>query len=564
MTQAGDGCAVPDGMNVVELIKEYLRTRSGSTAGYSISMLVFPIGSVYIPAMLGVILDKVKDKVPFSEWKTSLYCIIIAFLIVLAAYLAGIYLDSFVKTDIQNYMRQKVFSKVMDAYSRNFKTLQVSSIVSKVMKLPVSTFQLVTDWRLYLLPGMLTMLAVICYFFYVDWRLGAMISVTTIIIGILMVFATHVCLPALIAADYEHDFIHESMGDSLENLVNIFLSDASESELKRFERYQTVYLRNMKSAVDCVNHFTGLAKLLLGILVAGIIISTYKRYIRGDFTAGQLVGILFVLMCSRHAIYGTLWNLPTHLMNLGSVKKMEDYYSILIKQGAAHKPAVMNSEDPVTIKTTCSKGIKFENVDFLYPGSTRQALKGASFEAKRGDMIRVTGHIGSGKSTIALLSLGLYPFEGSIEVCGRDIRTLPRSSIAQLISFVPQGPKLLDRTVYENISFGTKFSREEVQKALTDFEVDFIDLDSRVGKSGSQLSTGQRATIYLIRAAMRQTPIIICDEVTANMDSKSEARVLELLKRICAGRTLIFISHQDVKLPFTKQLVLENGTIREK
>ena len=321
----------------------------------------------------------------------------------------------------------------------------------------------------------------------------------------------------------------------------------------------------MKGAMNNANHFTGMMKLLLGLLVAAIIIYTYIGYTYGKFGNEQLTSILFVLMCGRVAIYGTLYHWPTHLMNLAAIKKMEDYYEILLNQKSSIGPDTgMSRENPEDIKTTCSNGLKFENVDFVYPGSTRQALKQASFELRRGDMVRISGHIGSGKSTIALIALGLYPYEGKVLVCGRDVRTLPRSTISQLVSFIPQGPTLLDRTVYENIAFGTSFSPEQVRQAMDNLEVNFADLDSRVGKGGKNLSTGQRATIYLLRAAMRKSPIIICDEVTANMDAKSEKKVLALLEKISEGRTLIFISHQDVKLNFTKHLVLEKGVITVK
>jgi ABC-type multidrug transport system fused ATPase/permease subunit len=551
-----------DKADVVGFVHDYLRSRWVSTTGYALSMVTFPIGAVVVPAILGLILDKVKDKRPFAEWRHLVVYMLLAFIMVLGAYLTGIYLDSFVKTDLQNYARRRAFERIMEAYAHNFKTLQVSAIVSKVLKLPANVFDVVTDWRLYILPGAITMAAILGYFLTIDWRIAAMIGGTTAVIGGMMAVSAYVCLPGMIATDYEHDAIHERLGDTLENLMTVFLADAGDEELASIDTLQERHLHNMRRAMNCANHFTGIMKTLMGLMVAAVIYYTYVRYQGGALSSGKLVSILFVLMCSRHAIYATLWNWSSHLRNLGAMYKMQEYFEELLAHKGAGDKAQAGPRPP--LPSVCS-GLRFDNVSFSYPGrrSHRPALHEASFEVKRGDMVRIRGHIGSGKSTIGLLSLGLYPYDGSIQLCGREVRTLNRTELAQLISFVPQNPRLLDRTVLENLQVGLPHSREQIATLLHTLQVDFIGLDEPVGKHGSNLSTGQRATVYLVRAVLRDTPVIVCDEVTANMDAESERRVLALLKRIGRDRTMLFISHQDVDLPFTKHLVLDRGTITE-
>lgn len=548
-------------LNVIKFIGEYFRSHPRLTAGYTVSMLCFPLGVVVIPALLGIIMDKIKSKVPFTEWRYLLVWALMIFLVLLGAYMIGIYLDAYLSTDLQSHVRRRVYKDVIEAHAHNFKTLQVSSIVSKVLKLPVGVIEVVTKWRDNIIPSIVTVTAIIGYFYYMDWKLGLIMTALMGLVVIVMWVSSFVCMYGMVAADYEHDAIHENMGDVLDNLMHVYLSNAADEELERLDALQRDHLVNMKRALHCANHFTSLLKIFLGIAVAVVIIYAWRQYSKDILPASSLISLMFILMTSRSIIYNALTVWPRLMFNTGLLFKMQYYMNRLITQSCTHRQMERVDVDVDALLTTCSQGIEFSDVTFMYPGRRVKALDNVSFQVRRGDMVRVTGHIGSGKSTIALLSLGLYPFEGDVRICGHDVRKLSRASLSRLISYIPQNPRLLDRTVYENLSFGTNHSREAVRKVMRDFQVDFVDLDDRVGKGGSHLSTGQRATIYLLRAVLRDSPIVICDEVTSNMDSSSAQHVLGLLKRIAENRTLLFISHQEVRLPFNKNLTLNKGTV---
>jgi len=544
--------------SVAQFVTEYLASRPGVTAGYAFSMLIFPLAVVVVPAIMGMLLDRLKNREPFSQWRHLLVWILVCFLLLLAGYQLGAHVDSFVKPDVQAYARRRVFSEVMAAYSHNYHTVQVSSIVSKVMALPAAIFSVLSEWRTSTVPGVVTLVAIIAYFAYIDWRLGAIFLLMTGLVAGVMYAAFYVCVSGMIASEYENDVVHEQMGDVLDNLMHVYLADATEAELERLDARHASQLRHTEAMSNRANLFVSISQVLMGLVTAASVYYAWVRFKQNKMQFDLFLGAIFVLACARHVVYGVLASWPKLINDTGILHKMEHYINALRARATASPHPTDHSEQAVDR----NKGISFRNVTFRYDGKDSPVLEDVSFEIAAGDVVRVSGHIGSGKSTLALLSLGLFPFTGEIFVCGRDVRSLSRAHLSGLISYVPQNPRLLDRTLLENLTFGTQSTRAEIEDVLRRFKVEFIGLDDRVGKAGSFLSTGQRAMVYLMRAVLKNTPIIICDEVTSNMDKDSEARVLGLLKDISKDRTLMFISHSSrIDLPFTKHLTVDNGVV---
>src|SRR5499427_4008613 len=215
--------------------------------------------------------------------------------------------------------------------------------------------------------------------------------------------------------------------------------------------------------------------------------------------------------------------------------------------------------------------IVFEHVSFDY-GEDREVLQDASFTVKPGHRVALVGASGAGKSTIVCLLLRLFePQEGSILIDGLDIKRYTRDSLRREIGVVLQDSVLMGATVRENIAYGKPDAQSEeivaAAKAANAHEfISGLELgyDAVIGERGATLSGGQRQRIAIARALIRNTPILVLDEPLTGIDVESGQKIREALRRLMAGKTCLFITH-DLEIPAEADhvLVLDEGRIIE-
>ena len=214
--------------------------------------------------------------------------------------------------------------------------------------------------------------------------------------------------------------------------------------------------------------------------------------------------------------------------------------------------------------------IEFRNVLFKYPNAQTAALDGVSFKIQPGERVGILGRIGSGKTTIERLILGLYePNEGAVLVDGTDIRQLDPTDLRQNVGCVLQDPHLFFGSVKDNITLGAPYVDEaSVIRAATMAGVDQfvrqhpLGYDMPVGESGRMLSGGQRQAVAVARALLLNPQILMFDEPTSSMDNSTEAAFKQRLGTIAKGRTIVLVTHRHSMLALVDRLiVLDRGKV---
>jgi ATP-binding cassette subfamily C protein LapB len=223
------------------------------------------------------------------------------------------------------------------------------------------------------------------------------------------------------------------------------------------------------------------------------------------------------------------------------------------------------------LKLTSVDGkIEFRNVGFRYPGAPERAIDGLSFTVEPGEHVALLGRVGSGKSTIARLVLGLYPpEEGLIMVDGSDIRQLDPPSLRANIGAAMQESVLLTGSVRENIALGRPGIDDEelIRAAHISGTHQFMGqiangYDLRLADRGEGLSGGQRQSIAIARALAGRPPIVLMDEPSSAMDAQTEGALIQRLQEELKGRTLILITHRPPLLQLVQRIILmEKGKI---
>lgn len=293
----------------------------------------------------------------------------------------------------------------------------------------------------------------------------------------------------------------------------------------------------------------------VGCLVIGVSLIT-----AGEITVGTLVAVTILVGRTIQPVTAVV----AGLMRCAAVAE-----SAASAERLAQIPAE-GAGDETARAVRLTGAIDFERVSFTYPDTASPVLHDLSLSIRAGERVAVIGKIGCGKSSAARLIPRLYTAdEGAIRLDGRDIRQFDPDILRREIAYMAQDVDLFDDTVYENICLGLDpVDPDRMAAAVHASGVhDFIarkpeGYSLRVGSRGRRLSGGERQAVALARTLMRDAPMLVLDEPTAAMDSQLERSVIERLKPMVDGKTLILATHRAPTLALVERVIwLEDGRI---
>jgi ATP-binding cassette, subfamily B, bacterial len=283
---------------------------------------------------------------------------------------------------------------------------------------------------------------------------------------------------------------------------------------------------------------------------------------------GQMpLGGLIVLMSYIGSVYQPLEQIS---MTVGSLHEQFVQFNASLRL-LDTEPEVEEAPDAIEIGRARGE-VTADQVSFSYKGR-RDTLREVSFEAHAGQSVAVVGQTGAGKTTLMSLLIRFYdPQGGRILIDGVDIRKLKLSSLREQISVVLQEPLLFSGTIAENIRYGKLDASmgEVIDAAQAANAHDFVSgipdgYDTQLGERGAQLSGGERQRICVARAFLKDAPILVLDEPTSSIDSKTEGVILDALDDLMVGRTSFMVAHRLSTIRHADQiLVIDHGRIAER
>lgn len=273
------------------------------------------------------------------------------------------------------------------------------------------------------------------------------------------------------------------------------------------------------------------------------------------------VGELLVVLAYIHSIYqpletisSTLAGFQESLIGIRFAKELLDV-----------EPDVVDMPGAVPIGRARGD-VELRNVSFSYK-ARHPALRNVSLRVGAGEIVGIVGPTGAGKSTlVSLLPRFLDPSDGSVLLDGLDVRSLTVTSVRDQISLVQQEPLLFPRSIEENIRYGRLHATEEevITAAMAANAHDFITslpdgYNTKLGERGTKISGGERQRITIARAFLRDSPVLILDEPTSSVDSRTEEVILDALDRLMDGRTTFIVAHRLSTLRRAHRIIVVNG-----
>ncbi|MDG1042431.1 MAG: ABC transporter ATP-binding protein [Flavobacteriaceae bacterium] len=230
-------------------------------------------------------------------------------------------------------------------------------------------------------------------------------------------------------------------------------------------------------------------------------------------------------------------------------------------------------QSPIETPSSIGGEIVFKDVYFTYEDTNIEALKGVSFEVKKGKTLAIIGNTGSGKSTILELIGRLYDVDrGTIEIDGKSIKTLNLNSLRSNIGFVPQDPFLFSDTLKNNIKFGNQNATDlevidaakkaVVHENILNFKKGY---DTILGERGITLSGGQKQRVSIARAFIKKPQILLLDDCLSAVDTETEEQILNNIELVTKNKTTIIVSHRISSAKNADSIVvLNDGVITQK
>lgn len=462
-------------------------------------------------------------------------------------------------TDLRNQVYGRLIRQPISFFQHNPTGRVISTVINDVERVRFA----LSDYLADILQKGFTFLVFVGVMFYLNWKmaLGAAVLLPLVILPVNR-FGRKIRRSSensQTRLGYLSQILQETVSGN--RIVKAF--GMEEFESWRFREAASRLLReNMRWIRAAVA--TGPLMDLLGAIIIPLLLLYARNQIRlGLMTQGIFLAFIYAMFNSYMPI-----------KRIGYI-----YQQFQAALGASTQVfAYLDRQEEVTEKPGTkalpqfSEEIAFENVGFAYDHESGSVLGKINFRASRGEVIALVGSSGAGKTTLVNLLPRFYDAtSGAVRVDGVDIRDVTIKSLRDQIAMVTQENILFHDTVWNNICYGlTNVSKDKViGAARAALAEDFINelperYDTVIGERGTRLSGGQRQRIAIARAILKDSPILILDEATSELDAESELYVQKALANLMVGRTTFVIAHRLATIRRAdKILVLEDGQIRE-
>jgi thiol reductant ABC exporter CydD subunit len=387
----------------------------------------------------------------------------------------------------------------------------------------------------------------------VDWISAVIMAVT---LPLIPVFMALVGLATRAHTDRQFRTLQVLSGhflDVVSGLTTLKVFGRSRAQAGVIRQVTDAYRRRLMATLRVTFLSSLVLELLASLSVALIAVAIGLRLLNGDI---DLRSALFVLVLAPEA-YLPLRQLGADYHASAEGLSAADQVFDVLERPVRPGGTVLELPDPATTP------LVIDGLSVTYPGRDRPALDDLSLTVEPGELLAIAGPSGCGKSTLLAAFLGFVdPDRGTIRIGDVDLATLDADAWRRHIAWMPQRPHLFASSVADNIRLGKPGATEaEVERAAAAADLGRLiarlpdGLHTILGQDGAGLSAGERQRVALARVFIRDAPLLLLDEPTANLDGKTEAEVVQAVRRLAAGRTVILVAHRPALLALADRVV---------
>jgi ABC-type multidrug transport system fused ATPase/permease subunit len=535
-------------------------------------LLSYPLEAVVLPQIYSRFFTTIKkgaDKKIFIKY--FIYIISVLTIIYLSYILMG-YVEIKFLPKMNEYIINFLYTNILLKNKNNYTEIEFGKLISRTNLLPSTLRDFNNLLFIWVCPKAVTIIIIICYFFYVNYKLGLVSLISFIIIFIYNCYNYNRCInTSSIRYKYFEKQI-ENIHDKLSNIFSIYSAGTVDKELDSFYKNTDIYIDKFSDNLKCINNNKVVNIILLLITYIVLNFSLIYIYYKKEISLNLLIATLLTITYYIPCFYTITTTLRELIHSLGIFKEIDPFIKeIYLYDKENKKNEKDNKENNIKNNNIIIKNgnITIKNLSFSYDNNI--VIKKLSLNIKAGEKIAITGSSGNGKSTLIKLLMGYYKVDDNmILIDDIDINKYELNNLRTQISYVNQNTKLFNNTIIENIKYGTQMTDKDVIQIINDIGINDLysnlehGYNSKVGIGGDKLSGGQRQMIYILRCFGKNNKIIILDEPTSSIDVHTKSLIMKAITKLSKKSTLIIITHDKELLKLVERvIVIKSGEIIE-
>ena len=550
---------------VRDIYYSFYRENRGLYRLLGVTLISTPLRQISIPHFYGQIINALKTP-DITKAKHYFFILLVIWVAVQGINVVQSWAELHIWPKFTAYTEERLLYEIIDRYNTHFQELKTGEIITKLIKLPWILDSIQDYVQEFLMNNLLIIMSNLGYLFWHSKWLGGIYLLGMVVFIAIGIKFVNTCGQHKAKAEQHYDEAHGVIEDILSNLISVFTSKQTNREKKivRSNNQKTVSYQVRRQM--CNLKFKIIFSIVNILIFIGLNYTTIKLFTDNKLNLASLTAI-FIL---NFNILNSLLMYYRNAKNFASIKADFKYINKFLNE----LPVYTENGDKIIHNPREGISIEFCDINFTIPGTENQIYEKMNLKIPINQNLVIMGSIGSGKSTFAKLLVGLQEYDsGSILLNGVKDKRLNIDNIRENIIYIPQSPVLFDRTLWENISYGhTGIKKSETldkiykllnETGLTEVREIFEErMDLPVGKKGSNLSGGQRQIVWILRALLGKSKVVILDEPTSALDPKSKRLIKNLIMMLTKNRTLILITH-DLNLTegMDRLIVFDEGKI---
>lgn len=526
------------------------------TSLLSVSLSLLSIGYVFRKLVdYGLSTDQIE------EVNSAIYLIIMLIGVFSVASFFRSYYINLITVQVISKLKMDTYSNLLKAGLVQFEDLKVGDIVSRLGSDIEVIGGLITNFLSFFIRNSIMLCGAITLMFIQSPKLSLMVLISIPILLVpLLKLSRHVRRLARLVL-VEQGMLAANIEENFSGIRTLYAYNQQDFAAKQFYSKVNSYIKHASIRLKFRSLFFALSIVIISGSITTVIWIGSIDIIKGSMSSGQMISFIYyaiIVGMSAGGIAELFSEIQGPLAALDRVMELKNIKQIT---------------QPAALGTSVDKdySIKFDHVSFSYPSRPDIfALDDISLTIQPGKFTGIVGRSGSGKSTLMQLLLKFYHHQsGKITLGNTDINSLQDKEIRNKIAYVEQYPTIFSGTIRSNIAFSNPCTSDvELEKiaklcGITDFAQDLDEgMDTEIGERGVRISGGQKQRIAIARALLYKPEILLLDEATSALDNDSETKILQNIRALMQGKTIISIAHRISSIENADEiLVINQGTL---